>query len=40
LLFKKIDKRDVSQMDTVKHAYCGDCAALWQTVVLAQNDHS
>ena len=39
LLLEKIDEGDVPQVDTVKHAYCGDRAAQWQAVILAQNFH-
>jgi hypothetical protein len=35
LLFEKIDEGDVPQMDSVKHAYCGDRAAQRQAVILA-----
>ena len=35
LALEKIDQRGVPEVDAVKHAYCGDCAALRQAVVFA-----
>ena len=40
LLLEEIDQRGMSEMDSVKHAYCSDSAARRQAVVFAQYLHS